>query len=46
VLIAGDTGAADFLLGTPGGWCCMAGGLTLDAVGAWWMARLTRGAGP
>ena len=46
VLVAGDPSAAHFLLGTPGGWACLAAGLTLDAAGAWWMARLTRGPHP
>jgi tight adherence protein B len=46
VLIAGDTSAARFLLTTPGGWTCLAAGVSLDAAGAWWMARLTRGAAP
>ena len=46
VLVAGDPSAAHFLLGTPGGWACLAVGLTLDAAGAWWMARLTRGPHP
>lgn len=31
-----------FLLGTAAGWGCMLGGLLLDGVGAWWMARLVR----
>lgn len=42
LLAAGDTAAAGFLLGTPAGWACLAGGLALDAAGAWWMARLSR----
>jgi tight adherence protein B len=46
VLIAGDASAARFLLATPGGWACMIAGAGLDALGAWWMARLTRGAPP
>jgi tight adherence protein B len=46
VLIAGDTSAASFLLRTPGGWTCMVAGASLDALGGWWMARLTRGASP
>jgi tight adherence protein B len=46
VLIAGDASAASFLLTTPGGWTCIVLGVSLDAAGAWWMARLTRGATP
>src|ERR687898_228054 len=41
-----DGAAARFLLRTPAGWLCLAVGLGLDAGGAWWMARLTRGASP
>lgn len=36
-----DSRIASFLLGTPAGWFCLAGGGTLDALGAWWMQRLT-----
>lgn len=39
-----DPAAGRFLLGTPVGWLCIAVGLTLDALGAWWMARLVRSA--
>jgi tight adherence protein B len=46
VLGASDGAAARFLLRTPSGWLCLAIGLGLDAGGAWWMARLTRGASP
>jgi tight adherence protein B len=46
VLIAGDPSAARFLLATPGGWACIVAGASLDALGAFWMARLTRGAPP
>lgn len=42
LLVAGDTAAAGFLLGTPAGWACLAAGLALDAAGVWWMAHLTR----
>lgn len=42
LLVVGDTAAADFLLGTPAGWACLALGLGLDASGAWWMTRLSR----
>jgi len=41
-----DGAAGRFLLETPAGWLCLAVGLGLDAAGAWWMARLTRGASP
>jgi tight adherence protein B len=45
LLIVGDTAAAGFLLGTPAGWACLALGLALDLVGAWWMTRLSRSDG-
>jgi tight adherence protein B len=32
-------GVSRFLLRSPGGWACLASGVGLDAVGAWWMAR-------
>jgi tight adherence protein B len=38
-----DGAAGHFLLHSRAGWACLAGGLGLDAVGACWMARLTRG---
>ncbi|MGH9229247.1 MAG: type II secretion system F family protein [Acidimicrobiales bacterium] len=38
-----DAAAGRFLLHSRAGWACLAAGLGLDAVGAWWMARLTRG---
>lgn len=37
-----DPSAGRFLLGTPAGWLCITVGLGLDALGAWWMARLVR----
>lgn len=37
-----DPAAGRFLLGTPIGWLCITVGLGLDAIGAWWMARLVR----
>lgn len=37
-----DPSAGRFLLGTPVGWLCIAVGLGLDALGAWWMAALVR----
>ena len=40
--LAGGGGAADFLLRSPLGMACLVTGLALDAVGWWWMARLTR----
>jgi tight adherence protein B len=46
LLGVGDGAAGRFLLHSPAGWVCIAGGLGLDAVGAWWMARLTRGESP
>jgi tight adherence protein B len=41
-----DGAAGRFLLQSRAGWACLAGGIGLDAVGAWWMARLTRGEQP
>jgi tight adherence protein B len=38
-----DGAAGRFLLHSRAGWACLAGGLGLDSLGAWWMARLTRG---
>ena len=40
-----DPAAGRFLLGTPVGWLCITVGLSLDALGAWWMTRLVRRAG-
>ena len=40
--LVGGGGAADFLLRSPLGTACLATGLALDALGWWWMARLTR----
>lgn len=37
-----DPRTSNFLFRTPTGLACLAGGLTLDAAGALWMARLTR----
>jgi tight adherence protein B len=42
VLVAGTDGRmAEFLLRTPVGVACLASGLALDAVGGWWMHRIT-----
>jgi tight adherence protein B len=41
-----DDAAGRFLLHSRAGWACLALGLGLDAVGAWWMSRLTRGGEP
>lgn len=38
---AADPRTGRFLVGTPGGWACLASGVALDAVAAWWMLRLT-----
>jgi Flp pilus assembly protein TadB len=38
-----DGAAGRFLLRSRAGWACLAVGIGLDALGAWWMARLTRG---
>jgi tight adherence protein B len=43
LLVLADTAAAGFLLGSPAGWACLTAGVTLDVIGAWWMARLSRG---
>jgi tight adherence protein B len=45
VLLVADTAAARFLLGSPAGAACLAVGLGLDGLGAWWMARLCRSDG-
>lgn len=45
VLVVADTAAAGFLLGSPAGWACLTVGVGLDAVGAWWMTRLSRSDG-
>jgi tight adherence protein B len=37
-----EPGAVEFLVGTPLGWACLAGGLGLDALGAVWMQRIVR----
>lgn len=39
-----DPRAAAFLLGSAVGWACLTAGLTLLAVGGWWMARIVRSA--
>ncbi len=36
-----DRRVAGLMFATPFGWACLLGGLVLDALGAWWMARLT-----
>jgi tight adherence protein B len=38
--VVGDERTAHFLLRTPAGLGCLAAGVALDAVGAWWMARI------
>jgi tight adherence protein B len=45
VLVVADTAAARFLLGSPAGAACLAVGLGLDGLGAWWMTRLCRSDG-
>lgn len=42
VVSVADARTSSFLFRTGAGLVCLAGGLTLDAVGAVWMARLTR----
>jgi tight adherence protein B len=39
-----DPTVLHFLIGTPGGVACVAGGLALDAAGAAWMTTITRSA--
>jgi tight adherence protein B len=47
VLVAtNDSRASHFLFGTAPGWACTALGLTLDAVGFWWMHTAIRSAVP
>jgi Flp pilus assembly protein TadB len=41
-----DGAAGRFLLRSRAGWACLAVGIGLDVLGAWWMARLTRGEQP
>ena len=43
VLVMGTGAGSDpwsFLVRTPVGWCCLAGGLALIALGLWWIERL------
>jgi tight adherence protein B len=45
ILLAGaDPAIGHFLFGTAAGWLCFLTGLGLDALGAWWMSRLTQAA--
>lgn len=37
-----DPRVGRFLVGDPGGWACLFGGVALDAIGAGWMASLIR----
>jgi tight adherence protein B len=46
LLAVSDSDAGRFLLNSRAGWVCLAAGLGLDALGALWMARLTRGDQP
>jgi len=41
--VTADSRTAHFLLGTPTGLACLMAGLGLDALAAWWMARITSG---
>lgn len=43
VVAAADPRIRHLLLATPLGWMCIVTGAVLDAVGAWWMARLVGG---
>jgi tight adherence protein B len=38
----GDRRASAFLFGSGAGVACLAGGIALDGLGAWWMWRITR----
>jgi tight adherence protein B len=38
--VGADPRTARFLLATPIGQACLAGGIALDAIGAWWMQRV------
>ena len=38
-----DRRVAGLMFTTPFGWACLVGGLLLDALGGWWMARLASG---
>jgi Flp pilus assembly protein TadB len=40
-----DPGVAAFLLGTPQGWACVAGGVALDVAGVVWMRAITERVG-
>jgi tight adherence protein B len=42
LLGAGDTAAWRFFVESPAGLACLAGGLLLDGIGAWWMLHLLR----
>ena len=47
VLLMGTGAGSDpwsFLVRTPVGWCCLAAGLALIALGLWWIERLADGA--
>jgi tight adherence protein B len=43
--VVADPTTARWLLGSPGGWACVAGGACLDLAGWRWMRRLTRSVG-
>jgi len=45
VIALADPSTAHFLFATPTGLVCLAAGLGLDALGAWWMQRLTAAVG-
>jgi len=44
LVVSIEPGAVAFLVTTPVGWACLALGLGLEGLGAWWMARITQGA--
>jgi Flp pilus assembly protein TadB len=44
VVASADPSAIGFLFGSPVGWACLASGVGLDALGAWWMQRIVAGA--
>jgi tight adherence protein B len=45
-MVAIDPRTRAVLIGSSLGWSCVAGGIVLDGVGAWWMSRVLRGALP
>jgi len=44
IAVVTDPRVGGFLFSSPIGWACLAAGVALDVVGAWWMSRLVRAA--